>query len=213
MCYGAMQTQAMKTQLGPWQFTHPIRSSPKEAVIFPLLPMAYGFRDPESGAKTVSEGQFGLVPDWIDESRGGPKYARKWSTYNARSEGIFGKPTFREAIIKRRAVIPVDEYYEFADRQENFKFRVYREDAKPIWIAGLWEYNSAYKLNSCSMITTEPMPLIKDLHSRSPLVILESQIDAWLDPAMKSPDAISKFFVPGDSSPLRWEKVPPKPKA
>src|SRR5262245_7572982 len=105
MCYAALRIQSIQAQLGPYQFGIQYSANVPEQIVYPMQPMP--FASVLSGQGLIREGQFGLLPAWVDEKRGGAQYSRKWKTYNARSEGLFERPTFREAARLRRAAIPV----------------------------------------------------------------------------------------------------------
>jgi putative SOS response-associated peptidase YedK len=77
---------------------------------------------------------FGLVPHWAE-----PKLARM--TYNARSETVASKPSFRSAWRNGQlAAIPVRCFYEpNYETGKAVRHAIKREDGKPFWLAGLWE--------------------------------------------------------------------------
>ena len=77
---------------------------------------------------------FGLVPHWAQ-----PKLARM--TYNARSETVASKPSFRSAWRNGQlAAIPVQCFYEpNYETGKAVRHAIKREDRKPFWLAGLWE--------------------------------------------------------------------------
>src|SRR4051812_45627858 len=78
--------------------------------------------------------QWGLVPWWAKDSKGGARMA------NARSEGIAAKPAFREALRKRRCVVPASGFYEWQTTgriKQPWFFEM--SDASPFVFAGLWE--------------------------------------------------------------------------
>ncbi len=205
MCYAALQNKALKSQLGPFDFQImvKIQGDLLERLVYPLKKM-YFMRQAESEIELI-EGQFGLVPDWVDDERKGPAFGRH--CYNARSETIFEKPSFRKAILSKRAVIPVSAYLEIADLGElqGSHFQVLRTDSKPIYLAALWEHNSRYNLTSCSIITAEPMDFVKAHHSRSPVILDESEIKKWLDTQNHSPNDIRPFLKTGDGKALTIE--------
>ena len=210
MCYAALQTQAMKSQLGPYQFHVQVRTQTDllERVVYPLQVMLFGRRATKTGEKELVDGQFGLVPDWVDDERGGPKYGRH--CYNARSESVFDKPSFRKAIMQRRAVIPVAAFLEVADvgPTSGKHFSVAREDKAPIFLAGLWEHNARYNLESCSIITSEPIDLVKDSHSRSPVLLAPQDLDRWLDPSLSGEEISQEFLKVGSSAGLVIQDSP-----
>jgi len=52
--------------------------------------------------------RWGLVPFWAKDIKVG------FSNINAKAEGIESKPAFREAFQRRRCLVPVDNFYEWA---------------------------------------------------------------------------------------------------
>ncbi|WP_029891640.1 SOS response-associated peptidase [Polycyclovorans algicola] len=77
---------------------------------------------------------FGLVPHWAQ-----PKLARM--TYNARSETVSSKPSFRSAWRNGQlAAIPVQCFYEpNYETGKAVRHAIKRKDGQPFWLAGLWE--------------------------------------------------------------------------
>lgn len=79
-------------------------------------------------------GLFGLVPHWATDT----KITR--STYNARSETVAEKPSFRD-VWKRaqHCIIPADAIYEPNWRSgKAVPTKIERADGEPMGIAGLW---------------------------------------------------------------------------
>ena len=94
----------------------------------------------EHGDEAVAEriaqpGVFGLLPHWAKDE----KLARH--TYNARSETVGEKPSFRDAWRRaRHCIIPAQAIYE-PDWTSGraVPTRIARADGKPMGIAGLWD--------------------------------------------------------------------------
>jgi putative SOS response-associated peptidase YedK len=80
-------------------------------------------------------GVFGLVPNWANDL----KLAR--NTYNARTETVASKPTFRDAWRHaRHCIIPAQAIYEPDWRSgKATPTRIARADGHPMGIAGLWD--------------------------------------------------------------------------
>jgi putative SOS response-associated peptidase YedK len=150
-------------------------------VIYPLQPMAFARLDASGGMEAL-EGQFGLVPEWVTDAKGGTKFGRY--CYNARKETIFDKPSFRSAILKRRALVPVTSFFEFPDREMplRHRYKIARKDGAAFWLAAIWEHNQRYNLHSVSVITTTPMSLVEKFHSRSPVVLADDHSPRGLCP-------------------------------
>src|SRR4051812_32831790 len=189
MCASSMQNQRVKSKFGQLNFKTRVQGDLLERTVFPLQKIFVGRAGLEG--REFLEAQFGLVPAWVKDEKGGPKYGRH--CYNARTETIFEKPSFKKAILERRAVIPVAAFFEYADLGNNGRLRVSRQDEEPILLAAIWEHHPVYGLTSCSILTTEPLAILQGVHSRSPLILEEGDLEPWLDPTLKTPAAIKSF--------------------
>lgn len=161
-------------------------------------------RDRDSGDDAVPDrealpGLFGLVPHWATDL----KICR--STYNARTETVATKPSFREAWKKaQHCIIPAQAIYEPDWRSgKAIPTRIERADGRPMGIAGLW---SAWKspqgewVHSCTMLTinADRHPLMNQFHKptdekRMVVVLPEAAYDEWL--VVKVEDSAG-FLVP-----------------
>jgi len=61
------------------------------------------------GKRRVHPMRWGLIPHWAKDAT----IARQ--TFNARSETVFEKPTFRESILRRRCLVPADGFIEWKE--------------------------------------------------------------------------------------------------
>ena len=61
----------------------------------------------DSGNREFALLRWGLVPFWAKDSK------LAYSTINARAEEAATKPAFREALKKRRCLVPADAFYEW----------------------------------------------------------------------------------------------------
>jgi putative SOS response-associated peptidase YedK len=91
--------------------------------------------DPNESPIEVLQGSFGLIPSWSKDT----KIARR--TYNARSETVAEKPSFRSAWkYAQHCIIPAAAIYEPDWRSgKAIPTRIERGDGGPMGIAGLWE--------------------------------------------------------------------------
>ena len=79
---------------------------------------------------------FGMVPKWAKDS----KISR--STYNARTESVYEKPSFKDAWYKNQfCLIPVSKIYEprYFGNTSPERWAIQREDEQPFTVAGLYE--------------------------------------------------------------------------
>jgi putative SOS response-associated peptidase YedK len=151
--------------------------------------------------------KWGLIPSWAKD----PKIGN--SLINARGETVAEKPAFRAAFKRRRCLIPADGFYEWK-RAGKTKTPLYIQlkGGEPFALAGLWEIWTApdgSAVNTCTIITTEPNALMKDIHDRMPVILPPSAYDAWLTPgelpaaetqALLKPFAASKMKARAVSS-------------
>lgn len=197
-----MQAQAAKSKL--WEFPIKVRitveGGDRERIVFPLQPMTFMRAAEGTGDLEAVDGQFGLVPSWVTQEHGGAKFGRH--CFNARTETVFEKPSFRKAIVATRAAVPVDCFFEFPDKEVplQHRFKIRTKDGSGFWLAAIWERNQGLKMDSVSVLTTEPMELLAQFHSRSPVILDEGQVQAWLDPGLRRAAEIKKMFRPHDSS-------------
>lgn len=135
--------------------------------------------------------RWSLLPKWAKE----PKL--KYSTFNARSETLTEKPTFRDAWRRsQRCIVPASAYFEWpvVDGKKQCQ-RVYSEDTKPLLFGGLWETweHGDTTIESFTVITTPAIPAIEWVHHRTPLIIPELAIDDWLTGSVDDATEIMKI--------------------
>ena len=131
-------------------------------------------------------GLFGLVPHWSQDT----KITR--STYNARSETVAEKPSFRDAWKRgQRCIIPSDGIYEPDWRSgKAVPTRIMRADGESMGIAGLWAAWKSTKgdyVHSFTMLTinADAHGLMRLFHKptdekRMVVILPESRYADWL---------------------------------
>lgn len=99
-----------------------------------LAPFIVRRRDNVELQRDARVGLFGLLPAWAKDMAFGRR------TYNARSETVAEKPSFREAWRQgRRCVVPAEVVYEPNwESGRAVRWAISRRDGRPMGIAGLW---------------------------------------------------------------------------
>lgn len=128
--------------------------------------------------------RWGLVPFWAKDSK------IAYSTINARAEEAASKPAFREAMKRRRCLVPADAFYEWQrlDAKTKHPFAFALASGKPYAFAGLWESWQAKEqadtppLETFTILTTDPNELMEPVHNRMPVILAPKDYDRWLDP-------------------------------
>jgi putative SOS response-associated peptidase YedK len=114
----------------------------------------------------------------------------KFSTFNARSEDLREKKTFRESIEKnRRCLVPASIFYEWKKLTPSLKkpYAIGMKSGKPFAFAGLWHPWTAPDgtvVPTFTVITTAPNEMIETegLHDRMPCILAPDQFERWLRP-------------------------------
>lgn len=140
--------------------------------------------------------RWGLVPFWAKDVKIG------YSLINAKAETIAEKPAFREALKKRRCIIPADGFYEWQklDAKRKQPFALMMKDRSVFGFAGLWEKwtekASGEVIHSCTIITTEPNALCAPIHNRMPVILDPSDHARWLGEQPASNDELQAMLQP-----------------
>jgi putative SOS response-associated peptidase YedK len=126
--------------------------------------------------------RWGLVPFWAKDAKIG------YSTINARAEEVANKPAFREALRKRRCLIPADAFYEWAKRDAKTKqpFAIGLKSGEPFAFAGLWEQwrpKEGEALETFTILTTDANEVLEPIHNRMPVILEPRDYSRWLEPA------------------------------
>lgn len=135
-----------------------------------------GLRVDSEGDLEAFVAEWSLLPSWWKPSDKSPKQSSfQRRTFNARSETAASKPTFRDAMKKRRCLLPFDEFEE-----KGHYFGV----GEPINFAGLWEScrGEDGEIETVTLLTTEPNAEVRGVgHHRMPVLLTtaESRRD-WL---------------------------------
>src|SRR6266403_4879833 len=86
----------------------------------------------ETQQRSLDALQWGLIPHWTKDSK------IAYRTINARAETVDKAPSFREAFIKRRCLIPADGFYEWLKTAKpKPPFAIAMKDGRPFTFAGL----------------------------------------------------------------------------
>ncbi len=126
--------------------------------------------------------RWGLVPFWAKDAKIG------YSTINARSEEAANKPAFRDALRKRRCLVPADAFYEWerSDPKNKKPFAFALKSGEPYAFAGLWESwrpKEGEALESFTILTTDANEILEPVHSRMPVILEPKDYKRWMEPA------------------------------
>lgn len=158
------------------------------------------------GSRWLTAFRWGLVPHWAEDPRIGNKMI------NARAESAPDKPAFRDALARRRCIVPADGFYEWQRGDDGTKTPhfVFRADGTPMAFAGLWAVwrdpaggEDAEPLRTCTILTTDAGPDVRELHGRQPVVLEPDAFDAWLDRDCRDREAVRELLAGSPPGTLR----------
>lgn len=185
-----MCTNFTPTRNGQWVKEHfgvnlPTADYPSEAYPGYLAPIVV--KSHQTSRIACGLARFGLIPSWAKDD----KISRH--TYNARSETVRDKPSYRKAWSQRRYVIALlDNFYEpsyVTGKAERWKIELASKE--PFGIAGLWDTwtdsKSGKLVTSFTMLTVnaDQHPVMKQFHKpddekRTPVILQPQDYSRWL---------------------------------
>ncbi len=151
------------------------------------------FEKDENGApigelsREIHSARWGLVPRWAK----GP--AEGAPLINGRIESLLEKPSFKDAVVRRRCVIPASGYYEWQVASDGTKqpFYINAGTDGMFALAGLYEWwadpskaanDPSRWLLSATTLTKASCGELAHIHDRNPVLLSADTFDAWLDP-------------------------------
>jgi putative SOS response-associated peptidase YedK len=166
-----------------------------------MVPVVHDTRDGERVAELM---RWGLLPHWAKDD----KLAAKLN--NARAEGIADKPSFRQALRRRRCLLPASGFYEWqarADGKQPWYISPRAADGgAPLFaFAGLFEAwrapgagADAEWLLTCCIVTTAANTLMAPIHDRMPVIVPPAHWARWLRRDLQDPAALAALMTPAD---------------
>jgi putative SOS response-associated peptidase YedK len=151
--------------------------------------------------------RWGLLPSWVKD----PKTFTL--LINARGESASDKPAFRNAMKRRRCLIPADGFYEWkavAGRKQPFYVRA--KSGKPFAFAGLWETwmgPNGEELETAAIVTTRANRTLAAIHERMPVVVPPEAFDLWLNCAEVDGKTAEALIQPAPENLLEAYEISP----
>jgi putative SOS response-associated peptidase YedK len=169
----------------------PERPAPNIAAswnVTPADPLPVARYDKKADERSLDVMRWGLVPFWAKDIKVG------FANINAKAEGIESKPAFREAFQRRRCLVPVDNFFEWAKTASGKQpYAIALADRGIMAMAGLWETwrsPAGETVRSFAIVTTTPNALCDEIHNRMPVILKPASWPVWLG---EKPAALSEL--------------------
>ncbi|KAM3295324.1 hypothetical protein ACQJBY_037915 [Aegilops geniculata] len=149
--------------------------------------------------------KWGLVPSFSSKTDK-PDHFRM---FNARSESVKEKASFRRLIPKNRCLVAVEGFYEWKkDGSKKQPYYIHFRDERPLVFAALfdtWTNSEGETLHTFTILTTHVSTSLKWLHDRMPVILGdEDSVNAWLN---NSSMKLEEITVPYEGTDLVWYPV------
>ncbi|ROQ41226.1 putative SOS response-associated peptidase YedK [Frondihabitans sp. PhB188] len=137
--------------------------------------------------RRLASARWGLIPAWADDPAVGAR------AFNARVETAAEKPTFRDAVVSRRGIVPASSYYEWTTGPEGAKvpMSISLPDDELMLFAALYEWwrdpkkasdDPSRWVLSTTILTRDSTGPLRGVHDRMPVFVGADIMDDWLDP-------------------------------
>jgi putative SOS response-associated peptidase YedK len=165
------------------------------------------------GKRSFALVRWGLLPSWVKDPKTFPLLI------NARGESVLEKPAFRNAMRRRRCLIPADGFYEWqvlgktGTPKRPYFVRAKRGAdgaAPPLAFAGLyetWTGPNGEEIDTAAIITTAANRTLAPIHDRMPVFVPPQAFDLWLDCANVEASVAAALIAPAGEALLEVYEV------
>jgi len=176
--------------------------------ICPTQPVA-AIRQGENHKRQYALMRWGFVPSW---AKG--EFLEKLGSrplINARSETVAEKASFKNAIRRRRCLVPADGFYEWKSTPAKAKqpYYIHKRKGGVFGFAGIWETAQdpdGGEMDTLAILTAASGPDVRLLHSREPVVIAPEAYKIWLEADERDASIVDAFLKPAPAG--FWRAYP-----
>jgi putative SOS response-associated peptidase YedK len=162
----------------------------------------------------VKLSQWGLIPSWVTERDAAEKIRK--GTYNARSESLAEKPSFRGAFRTGRCLVIAHGFFEWQlVNGTRIPWYIRLKNNSPFVFAGLCDQwsdpETGQQVHSFTIITTKANPLLEKIHNtkkRMPVILSPENEKQWIS-AQSTPEEAGQLLIPFDHHQLHAHTVSP----
>lgn len=159
----------------------------------------------EHGGRHFRLMRWGLVPAWVKD------FSQFTLLINARAETVQQKPAFKNAVTRRRCLIPADGYYEWREAGGRKRaYFIHRRDGKPVGFAALaetWIGPNGEEVDGVAIVTAPASRDLAALHHRVPVTIAPENFERWLDCRANDAEAVMALLTGPGEGEFTWHEV------
>jgi len=130
---------------------------------------------------------WGLIPFWVKDAN----LARdiRMKTFNAKSESLGEKPSFRNSLSRKRCIVLTSGFYEWhTEGNKKTPYFIGLKDQTGFALAGLYDQwtnrETGEIIDTFTVITTRANPMMEEIHNlkkRMPVILTPGTEQKWLD--------------------------------
>ncbi|XP_050204244.1 uncharacterized protein LOC126654434 isoform X2 [Mercurialis annua] len=178
------------------------------------LPVVYSHTGGDGGSNSGNGDGYciqcmawGLIPSFTKKSEKPDFY----KMFNARSESVGEKASFRRLLPKNQCLVAVEGFYEWKkDGSKKQPYYIHFKDGRPLVFAALydsWQNSEGEILYTFTILTTSSSSALQWLHDRMPIILGDKgAIDTWLNGSSSSSfNVVLKPYENSDLIPLKTE--------
>ena len=137
---------------------------------------------------------WGLIPSWAKDPSIGA------NLFNARAETVAEKPSFKNAFLHRRCLIPADGFYEWKmEGKKKIPYSFSLKTGVPFVFAGLhekWIAPDKKTVETCTIITTQANGVVEPIHDRMPVIVPREQERTWISDEIEDKTILLPILKP-----------------
>ncbi|PIN05795.1 hypothetical protein CDL12_21656 [Handroanthus impetiginosus] len=150
--------------------------------------------------------KWGLIPSFTKKN----EKIDHFKMFNARSESLREKASFRRLLPKNRCLVSFEGFYEWKkDGSRKQPYYVHFKDGRPLIFAALydsWKNSEGEILYTFTIVTTSSSSSIEWLHDRMPVILgNKDSTECWLNDSSLS--NLDKILKPYEETDLAWYPV------
>jgi putative SOS response-associated peptidase YedK len=134
-------------------------------------------------SKEMKVAEWGLIPSWAGFQQ---VKTLQQQTPNARIETVLEKPSFKDAILTQRCLVPATGFFEWRHQGDKFPFFIRMKETEIFSMAGIWnvwQHPNGELKTTFSILTTEANETMAYIHNskkRMPIMLRPNDEDLWL---------------------------------
>ena len=197
--YDEIMAVAEGTELSEWMRARPEGAS-STWNLKPTERIPVALTSTKDSAKRLELAHWSLIPSWSKELK------LKYPTFNARSEQLAEKATFKGPLKQQRCVVPVSGFYEWSGPKSARVPHAIFGPGPILPLAGLYSWwrdpaapaGEGWVLTA-TILTRASAGVMQSIHDRMPVFVSDELLQDWLDPHVPGDqllvDAVSETSV------------------